>query len=221
MANWKVDVGRGQRFKECFILFRLGCKCCVFIRSWWSAIRSWSGVTWGIFGSRAASITNTTTRTPLETLAKLHIWKRLPRISVMEKLDAISTATLQETPQTSNPTPPQPDVQCLLHLPRILQLPNPDLNMLLRNTLTNMVSIVRATATEFMYPSKNDVQAMAKRLVEYYPMLRDTSVNCKHTWELLFKQLMKRLHNIKTPKKRQGPTPQRQRKRKQLDSCYG
>ncbi|XP_066533784.1 uncharacterized protein [Hoplias malabaricus] len=86
---------------------------------------------------------------------------------------------------------------------------------LVRNTVTNMVSIIRATTSEFMYPSKNDVQAMAKRLVEYYPMLRDNSANCRHSW--LFKQLMKRLNNIKTPKKRQGPTPQRQRKRRQLD----
>ncbi|KAL6464584.1 hypothetical protein MHYP_G00269010 [Metynnis hypsauchen] len=84
-----------------------------------------------------------------------------------------------------------------------------------------MVSIVRATTTEFMYPSKNDVQAMAKRLVEYYPMLRDNSVNCKHTWELLFKQLMKSFHNIKTPKKQQGPTSQRQRKQRRLDfECF-
>ncbi|KAL7871938.1 hypothetical protein SRHO_G00069210 [Serrasalmus rhombeus] len=88
---------------------------------------------------------------------------------------------------------------------------------LVRNTVTNMVSIIRATTTEFMYPSKNDFQAMAKRLVEYYPMLRDNSVNCRHPWELLFKQLLKRLHNIKTPKKRQGPTPQRQRKRRRLN----
>ncbi|KAI4888329.1 hypothetical protein NFI96_028573, partial [Prochilodus magdalenae] len=87
---------------------------------------------------------------------------------------------------------------------------------LVRNTVTNMVSIIRAV-TEFMYPSRNDVQTMAKRLVEYYPMLRDNTVNCKHTWESLFKQLMKRLHNIKTPKRRQGPTPQRQRKRRCLD----
>ncbi|KAI4890347.1 hypothetical protein NFI96_013734 [Prochilodus magdalenae] len=45
-----------------------------------------------------------------------------------------------------------------------------------------MVSIIRATTTDFMYSSKNDVQAMAKRLVEYYLMLRDNTVNCKHTW---------------------------------------
>ncbi len=51
---------------------------------------------------------------------------------------------------------------------------------LVRNTVTNMVSIMRASSTDFMYPSKNDVLAMAKRLVEYYPMLRDDSVNCKH-----------------------------------------
>lgn len=51
---------------------------------------------------------------------------------------------------------------------------------LVRNTMTNMVSIMRASSTDFLYPSKNDVFAMSKRLVEYYPMLRDESVNCKH-----------------------------------------
>ncbi|XP_049331201.1 uncharacterized protein LOC111189493 [Astyanax mexicanus] len=158
---------------------------------------------------------------------------------------------VSETPRSSDPTPPQPDVQETLGSQRTLQLPNPEYVVytdselehfrkqyfemqrvgqergctlskelrcrLVRNTVTNMVSIIRATTTDFMYPSKNDVQAMAKRLVEYYPMLRDNSVNCKHTWELLFKQLLKRLHNIKTPKKRQGPTPQRRRKRRRLN----
>ncbi len=52
---------------------------------------------------------------------------------------------------------------------------------LVRNTVTNMVSIMRASSTDYMYPSKNDILAMAKRLVEYYPMLRDDSVNCKHS----------------------------------------
>ncbi|KAK9977288.1 hypothetical protein ABG768_019109 [Culter alburnus] len=85
---------------------------------------------------------------------------------------------------------------------------------LVRNTVTNMVSIMRASSTDFMYPSKNDVFAMAKRLVDYYPMLRDDSVNCKHTSDSIFKQLMKRLHNIRTPKKKQGPTPQRSKKRR-------
>ncbi|KAA0721437.1 hypothetical protein E1301_Tti023197 [Triplophysa tibetana] len=85
---------------------------------------------------------------------------------------------------------------------------------LVRNTVTNMVSIMRASSTDFMYPSKNDVLAMAKRLVEYYPMLRDDSVNCKHISDSIFKQLMKRLQNIRTPKKKQGPTPQRKKKRR-------
>ncbi|XP_026114434.1 uncharacterized protein LOC113092877 isoform X2 [Carassius auratus] len=90
---------------------------------------------------------------------------------------------------------------------------------LVRNTVTNMVSIMRASSTDFMYPSKNDMLAMAKRLVEYYPMLRDDSVNCKHIWDSIFKQLMKRLQNIRTPKKKQGPTPQRKKKRR-LDFDY-
>ncbi|KAK7150817.1 hypothetical protein R3I93_011927 [Phoxinus phoxinus] len=90
---------------------------------------------------------------------------------------------------------------------------------LVRNTVTNMVSIMRASSTDFMYPSKNDVLAMAKRLVDYYPMLRDDSVNCKHISDSIFKQLMKRLQNIRTPKKKQGPTPQRKKKRR-LDFDY-
>ncbi|CAM4598803.1 unnamed protein product [Leuciscus chuanchicus] len=107
------------------------------------------------------------------------------------------------------------------HPPRTLQLPNPEYVVYtdMRNTVTNMVSIMRASSTDFMYPSKNDVLAMAKRLVDYYPMLRDDSVNCKHISDSIFKQLMKRLQNIRTPKKKQGPTPQRKKKRR-LDFDY-
>ena len=45
---------------------------------------------------------------------------------------------------------------------------------LIRNTITNMVSAVRALhCEEKQYPSKEDLVAMAKRLVIYYPMLSD------------------------------------------------
>ncbi|KAJ8332254.1 hypothetical protein SKAU_G00427370 [Synaphobranchus kaupii] len=41
---------------------------------------------------------------------------------------------------------------------------------LIRHTMTNMVSIARV-ADDSRYPSRFEVDAMAKRLVEYYPML--------------------------------------------------
>lgn len=46
---------------------------------------------------------------------------------------------------------------------------------LVRHTVTNMVSVVRASATEdyMKYPAKEDLQSMARRLVSYYPMLSD------------------------------------------------
>ncbi|RXM32760.1 hypothetical protein EOD39_15730 [Acipenser ruthenus] len=57
---------------------------------------------------------------------------------------------------------------------------------LMRNTMTNMVSILRATveAEDVRYPSKEEITAMAKRLVEYYPMLQDKPGGSKHSWVL-------------------------------------
>lgn len=48
---------------------------------------------------------------------------------------------------------------------------------LVRNTITNMTSILRASAARdyYMYPTKEELAAMARRLVEYYPMLQDKS----------------------------------------------
>ena len=43
---------------------------------------------------------------------------------------------------------------------------------LIRNTMCNMISIARATE-DGRYPTRPEVNAMAKRLVEYYPMLKD------------------------------------------------
>ncbi|KAL4007497.1 hypothetical protein ACER0C_001349 [Sarotherodon galilaeus] len=67
---------------------------------------------------------------------------------------------------------------------------------LVRNTMTNMISIARA-AEDSRYPSKHEVDAMAKRLMEYYPMLKET---CGE-WEHVAKELMKRLSDVKSPRK--------------------
>lgn len=71
---------------------------------------------------------------------------------------------------------------------------------LIRNTMTNMISIARALQ-ESRYPSKHEVDSMAKRLVEYYPMLKDN----RH----VAKRLMKRLSNVKSPKKASTPSKRR------------
>ncbi|KAG8013679.1 hypothetical protein GBF38_022160 [Nibea albiflora] len=42
--------------------------------------------------------------------------------------------------------------------------------------MTNMISIARATE-DCIYPTKHVVNAMAKRLVDYYPMTKDKSSN--------------------------------------------
>ncbi|TKS66016.1 hypothetical protein D9C73_000072 [Collichthys lucidus] len=47
---------------------------------------------------------------------------------------------------------------------------------LIRNTMTNMISIARATE-DCRYPTKHEVNAMAKRLVDYYPMIKGQSSN--------------------------------------------
>ncbi|CAL8255009.1 unnamed protein product [Gadus morhua 'NCC'] len=73
---------------------------------------------------------------------------------------------------------------------------------LIRNTMCNMISIARATK-DARYPTRPEVNAMAKRLVEYYPMLKD--------WGHVAKKLMKRLSNERSPKKG-TPTAKKQRR---------
>ena len=48
---------------------------------------------------------------------------------------------------------------------------------LIRNTVTSMVAILRASSScqEQMYPSKREIQAVAEKIVDYYPMLQDSS----------------------------------------------
>ncbi|XP_036000600.1 uncharacterized protein LOC118567312 [Fundulus heteroclitus] len=90
---------------------------------------------------------------------------------------------------------------------------------LIRNTITNMMSAVRALhCEEKQYPSKEDLVAMAKRLVIYYPMLSD-KLDIQRPWIEVFKRLQKRIHNVRSPKKSQGGTPARgKRKLQYLDA---
>ncbi|XP_056232247.1 uncharacterized protein LOC130169477 isoform X2 [Seriola aureovittata] len=73
---------------------------------------------------------------------------------------------------------------------------------LIRNTMTNLISIARATE-DSRYPTTHEVNAMAKRLVEYYPMIKDRSSNSE--WEHVAKKLRKRLSNVRSPRKAKGP----------------
>ncbi|CAK6981852.1 uncharacterized protein LOC128439069 [Scomber scombrus] len=79
---------------------------------------------------------------------------------------------------------------------------------LIRNTMTNMISIARA-AEDSRYPTRHEVNAMAKRLVEYYPMIIDRSSNSE--WEHVAKKLRKRLSNVRSPRKAKGPPSKKPR----------
>ncbi|KAL1005610.1 hypothetical protein UPYG_G00061320 [Umbra pygmaea] len=76
-----------------------------------------------------------------------------------------------------------------------------------------MISIKRAAGDDFQYPCSRELTVMAKRLIEYYPMLRDRSATSGAEWEAVKKQLVKRTQNVATPKKKQGATPSRKRSR--------
>ncbi|XP_051519172.1 uncharacterized protein LOC127420714 isoform X2 [Myxocyprinus asiaticus] len=72
---------------------------------------------------------------------------------------------------------------------------------LIRNTMTSMIAILRATGDGDRYPSKPEITAMAKRIVLYYPMLQDRDLNNKNTWVTVYSQLYKRLQNVRSPQK--------------------
>uniref|UniRef100_A0AAV2JYE9 Uncharacterized protein n=1 Tax=Knipowitschia caucasica TaxID=637954 RepID=A0AAV2JYE9_KNICA len=58
------------------------------------------------------------------------------------------------------------------------------------------------------YPTKEGLQAMARRIMDYYSMVADwADTSCP--WSDIFKKLNKRLQNIKSPQKWQGATPSR------------
>ncbi|XP_059909410.1 uncharacterized protein LOC132459042 [Gadus macrocephalus] len=79
-----------------------------------------------------------------------------------------------------------------------------------------MVSAVRALhCEEKQYPSKEDLVAMAKRLVIYYPMLSD-KLDIQRPWIEVYKRLQKRIHNVRSLKKSQGGTPARGKRKRKL-----
>nr|XP_040046992.1 uncharacterized protein LOC120827894 isoform X1 [Gasterosteus aculeatus aculeatus] len=80
--------------------------------------------------------------------------------------------------------------------------------------MTNMISIARAT-DDSRYPTKHEVNAMAKRLVDYYPMIKDRSSD--NEWEHVAKKLMKRLSNVRSPKKAKGPPSKKPRQEVRSD----
>lgn len=53
---------------------------------------------------------------------------------------------------------------------------------LIRNRVTSMLAIKRANGDDFKYPCPRELTAMAKRLIEYYPMLRDRSSPSTPEW---------------------------------------
>ncbi|XP_026048737.1 uncharacterized protein LOC113036543 isoform X3 [Astatotilapia calliptera] len=89
---------------------------------------------------------------------------------------------------------------------------------LVRNTVTSMVAILRASpmGKEVTYPSKLEMRAMSQKIVDYYPMLRDADTHMPYL--TIYTKLYKRLQNMKSPRKRQGSMPQRGRPRKTLFS---
>ncbi|XP_063736726.1 uncharacterized protein LOC134862649 [Eleginops maclovinus] len=75
-----------------------------------------------------------------------------------------------------------------------------------------MCAIKRAAGDDFQYPCNRELTVMAKRLIEYYPMLRDRSAAVGAEWESVKKQLLKRVQNVIPVKKKQGATPSRKRR---------
>ena len=59
---------------------------------------------------------------------------------------------------------------------------------LIRNTITSMVAILRASpmGEEIKYPSKVEMRAMAQKIVKYYPMLRDDNTNMPYVSNVFF-----------------------------------
>ncbi|XP_035985581.1 uncharacterized protein LOC118559015 [Fundulus heteroclitus] len=80
---------------------------------------------------------------------------------------------------------------------------------LIRNTITSMVAILRASpmGKEVRYPSKLEMRAMSQKIVDYYPMLRDDDPNMPYL--TIYAKMYKRLQNMRSPRKRQGSVPQR------------
>ena len=61
---------------------------------------------------------------------------------------------------------------------------------LIRNTVTSMVAILRASlmGNQVKYPSKVEMRAMAQKIVDYYPMLRDRDTFMPSVSSVFFKR---------------------------------
>eukprot|EP00063_Salmo_salar_P030875 XP_014005710.1 PREDICTED: uncharacterized protein LOC106574380 isoform X2 [Salmo salar] len=81
-----------------------------------------------------------------------------------------------------------------------------------------MISIKRAAGDDFQYPCSRELTMMKKRLVEYYSMLRNRSAASGAEWESVKKQLLKKIQNVTTPKKKQLQDLEFQARRAFIDS---
>ncbi|XP_041959643.1 uncharacterized protein LOC121718630 isoform X2 [Alosa sapidissima] len=82
---------------------------------------------------------------------------------------------------------------------------------LVRNTITSMISILRGHDLKDRrdageYPSREEISAMARRLIEYYPMLQQANATTK-PWEPILRQMLKRLQNVKSTQTLKLATP--------------
>ncbi|CAG6022017.1 unnamed protein product [Menidia menidia] len=68
---------------------------------------------------------------------------------------------------------------------------------LVRNTITSMVAILRASpmGKEVRYPSKLEMRAMSQKIIDYYPMLRDDDLNMPYL--TIYTKMYKRLQNMR------------------------
>ena len=62
------------------------------------------------------------------------------------------------------------------------------LSRLIRNTITSMMAILRAgePGQAQRYPSKHELDLMAQRIIECYPMLQDKNAPVKHVSDYFF-----------------------------------
>uniref|UniRef100_A0AAV2LU40 Uncharacterized protein n=1 Tax=Knipowitschia caucasica TaxID=637954 RepID=A0AAV2LU40_KNICA len=90
---------------------------------------------------------------------------------------------------------------------------------LIRNTMTSMIAILRATGCEESkkYPDKPEIILMAKRMVQYYPMLEDR--DARSPWTTVYKQLYKRLQNMRSPQKSTPGKPRNAPEKPSTISC--
>ncbi|KAM4585548.1 uncharacterized protein PAE49_004768 isoform 1-T1 [Odontesthes bonariensis] len=141
---------------------------------------------------------------------------------------ADKTVKLPEPPQYVLYTDSELDMVCSQYFALLRSGKEKDCKMskelccrLIRNTITSMVAILRASpmGEEIKYPSKVEMRAMAQKIVNYYPMLRDDNSNMPYV--TIYTKMHKRLQNMRSPRKRQGSMPQRGSAKKTLFRSTG